>query len=208
MNKELTVFFENGCNAILFATKHIVNNYNILSFRDIYHDFSICGMNINMNNEAEIILKSYLSPMRVPIFNANQVKIVYNNDCRRRDLHYWIIAPNNNPIESINRDQNFSISLVLMYDQNTILSIVSVPSEDRLYFEYLDKGVFVIDKFSEKQINLRVKSFMSIAKSISVETIVSEKRAEQNDESKHPNTHHWIGAVQKRKFRAVFFCAQ
>ncbi|MFR9560830.1 MAG: hypothetical protein SNH45_07445, partial [Rikenellaceae bacterium] len=167
--------------------------YNILSCRDIYHDFSICGMSINMNNEVDIVLKSRLFPMRAPIFNANQVNMVCNYEYRKRDLLYWIISPCNNPIKLINRDQDFSISLVLMHDQKPLLSIVSVPSEDKLYFEYSDKGIFVIEGLREKRFNLPIKSLLTIAKPISIGEINPEKQTAPKDGMKHPSTHYWLG---------------
>lgn len=166
MSEELIIYFESGCNAILAATKHIMDNYNILSFCDADQDFSRCGMNINMNNEVEIVLKSYLSPLRVPIFNVNQVNLVYNDTSVKKDLYYWMINTGSHPTKATNRDRDFSISLVLMHDQKLVLSIISIPLEDKIYFEYSDKGVFVIEGLMQKRYDPPVKYLLNMARPI------------------------------------------
>lgn len=183
MDKELKIYFERGCNAILITSKYVLNNCNIRSSSDICHDFTSC--NANINNEVEKIFKSYLSPMRVPIFNAN----LYNDTSIKKELHYWVINPSSNLTRTINRKQDFLISLVLMYNQNILLSIVSVPLEDKLYFEYSDKGVFVIEDCRKKQYNLTAEYLLNTAKFIPAGDLDSS----QIKEIKHPNTHYWIG---------------
>lgn len=187
MNKELTAYFESGCNAILITAKHVLNNYTIQSSRDIYHDYSSYGTNIN--NEVEKVLKIHLSPMRVPIFNINQANMVYNDNSKKRDLYYWVINPCDNSIELKNRCQNFSISLVLMYDQKVLLSIVSLPTEDKIYFKYLDKGIFVIEGLIKKRFEPPVNYLMTMAKPISIEDIDSE----QDSDQKELNHQNWFG---------------
>ncbi|MFR9499747.1 MAG: hypothetical protein SNH18_04815 [Rikenellaceae bacterium] len=183
MNDELKAYFEGGCNAILVAAKYVLNNYNILSSRDIYHDCS--GCNTNINSDIEKVLKAYLSPMRVPIFSTDQVNMVYGGTSAKKDLHYWMINPSSNPIESVNRDRNFSISLILMCDQKLLLSIVSVPAENKIYFDSPSEGLFMIEGCRERRFDLSAKYLLSIAKPISM--------GDRATEDKHPSTHYWLG---------------
>lgn len=125
--------------------------------------------------------------MRVPIFNIKQVNTIYHDTSMKKDLIYWMINPCNSPIEAINSDQKFSISLVLMCDQNKLLSIVSVPSEDKIYFEDLDKGVFVIEGLIKKRFNPPVSSLSAMAKPI------SEEDQQKYSGRDNPNTHYWLG---------------
>lgn len=178
MKSEFNVFLEEGCNTIIYASKYVKDNYKLMSDDEIHHDYAHCSVIEDIDKRIEVVIKLKLASTRVPVFNAHQLNAIYYNN-QKRDIHYWMINPENNPIEIVNTKGGFSISLLLMHDSNKLLSVMSIPVEDKLYFGAPCMGLFVVDKFSEIGSNIPIDTFLNIAKPINDISIFSEQELEQ-----------------------------
>lgn len=166
MKKEINIFLGKGCNAILSTSKYVQERYNILPHHDIQSDFA--NQNMNINNELiEAILKFKLTPTYVPILDSDHVNTPYNRN-REQNLYYWMINPANNPLGYVNRSGEFAISLILMRDSKQLLTIISIPVEDKLYFGSPEKWLYIVEKCSELESNISISSLISIAKPIKI----------------------------------------
>lgn len=177
MESEFNIFLEEGCNTIIYASKYVKDNYNLTSGNEVNYDYAHCSAIEDIDKRVEIEIKLKLASMRVPVFNAQQLDTIYYNN-QERDLHYWMINPDNNPIKVVNTKGEFSISLVLMHDSSKLLSVMSIPIEDKLYFGSPSMGLFVIDKFSKIRSNMPIDTFLNIAKPITDTSIFSEQESE------------------------------
>ncbi|MFR9641474.1 MAG: hypothetical protein SNH41_05145 [Rikenellaceae bacterium] len=184
MNRKLTVFLEGGCSAVLAASKYVAKSCNLHSHTEIYHDFASCTMGIK--DEVEDMLKNSLSTMHIPVYKAHKVHGVYNKG-REENLRYWMINPDNDPIGSLYKCDDYSITIALMCDSNRVLTICAVPTEDKIYFDYPDRGVYVIERCSEIESDITVTLLSTVARSLSTDVADSEPLADL------PDTHFWFG---------------
>lgn len=76
-------------------------------------------------------IKETLSPTRIPIMSEEGREMLYNE--RKNWEMFWLVDPLDGTVEFINRNNEFTVNIALMYRGRALASAIYVPYFERLY---------------------------------------------------------------------------
>lgn len=80
---------------------------------------------------AHTIIKETLGPTRIPIMSEEGREMEY--DERRNWEMFWLIDPLDGTVEFLNRNNEFTVNIALMYRGRAIAGVIYVPYLEKLY---------------------------------------------------------------------------
>lgn len=124
--------------AAVEAGKSILEIYNSDLF-DI--DFKNDGSPLTRADMASNkIIKSYLSETKFPILSEEDKIIPFKE--RKKWDRLWIVDPLDGTKEFIKRNDEFTVNIAFIENQNTLAGVIYAPALDLLYFSYKELGAF------------------------------------------------------------------
>lgn len=146
IERELTDFLiAAAANAAVTAGRKIM---------DIYNDGEAIDVSLNSNNtiitKADKLshesIKASLAPTRIPVMSEEGRNILYEERFRW-DL-YWLVDPLDGTREFVAHNDEFVVCIALMYEGKPLFGMIYIPTEERLFFNDPDRGVFVLNNLS------------------------------------------------------------
>jgi len=79
----------------------------------------------------------------IPILSEENKVIPY--EIRKKWKYYWCIDPIDGTKEFINKNNEFTVNVALIYENTPVLGVVYAPALDLLYYAQKDKGAYKND---------------------------------------------------------------
>lgn len=93
---------------------------------------------------AHTAIKETLGPTRIPIMSEEGREMAY--DERRNWEMFWLVDPLDGTVEFINRNNEFTVNIALMYQGRAIASVIYVPYLEKLYIAGYKFGVHLAEE--------------------------------------------------------------
>ncbi len=117
-------------NAALRAGAAIMSAYN----SEEEYEITIKSDNSPLttaDRSAHNAIKETLGPTRIPIMSEEGREMLY--DERRNWEMFWLVDPLDGTVEFINKNNEFTVNIALMYNGRAVASVIYVPYFERLY---------------------------------------------------------------------------
>lgn len=88
-------------------------------------------------------IKETLGPTRIPIMSEEGREMLY--DERRNWEMFWLVDPLDGTVEFINRNNEFTINIALLFKGRAIASVIYVPYFERLYIAGYKLGAHIAE---------------------------------------------------------------
>ncbi len=141
INKEIKeLLLPQVANAAVRAGSAIMEHYN--SCQDHDEAKRIIAL---ANEAAQDAIKETLGPTRIPILSEEGREMLFEE--RQNWEMFWLVDPLDGTLEFINRNNEFTVNIALMFQGKAIAGVIYVPYLKRLYFAgeefgaYLKEGV-------------------------------------------------------------------
>jgi 3'(2'), 5'-bisphosphate nucleotidase len=80
----------------------------------------------------------------IPILSEEGAAIPYEE--RKKWQRFWLVDPLDGTKEFIKRNGEFTVNIALIEEQRSVLGVVYVPEQDKLYYGVVGKGAFVEER--------------------------------------------------------------
>ncbi len=88
-------------------------------------------------------IKEKLGPTRIPILSEEGREMEYEE--RRNWEMFWLVDPLDGTVEFISKNNEFTVNIALLYQNEIVAGVIYVPYYERLYYAAKDCGAFLCE---------------------------------------------------------------
>lgn len=88
-------------------------------------------------------IKESLGPTRIPILSEEGREMAY--DERRNWEMFWLVDPLDGTLEFISNNNEFTVNIALVYQNEIVAGVIYVPYYERIYFASKGSGAYVCE---------------------------------------------------------------